>query len=65
MHTKNTGTATEIFNGLNKQCKLSIENQMKLLICFFMSDTEKYKDEAKNIFLEKCKDIYIRKKLII
>ena len=34
---------------------------MKLLICFFMSDTEKYKDEAKNIFLEKCKDIYKKK----
>jgi len=63
MHTKNPGTTTEIFNGLNKQCKLSIENQMKLLICFFMSDTEKYKDEAKNIFLEKCKDIYKEKKI--
>ena len=62
MHTKNSGTTTEIFNGLNKQCKLSIENQMKILICFFMSDTEKYKEEAKNIFLEKCKDIYKEKK---
>ena len=34
MDTKNTGTTTEIFNGLNKQCKLSIENQMKLIISF-------------------------------
>ena len=39
MQTKNTGTTSEIFNGLNKQCKLSMENQMKLIICFIMSDT--------------------------
>lgn len=64
MHTKNPGTTTEIYNGLNKQCKFNIENQMKLLICFFMSDTERYKDEAKNLFLEKCKDIYKEQKII-
>ena len=63
MDTKNTGTTTEIFNGLNKQCKLSIESQMKLIISFIMSDTERYQEEAKNIILEKCKDIYKEKKL--
>ena len=63
MNTKNTGTTTEIFNGLNKQCKLNIENQMKVLISFIMSDTEKYQEEAHNILLEKCKDVYKEKKL--
>ena len=65
METKNTGTATEIFNGLNKQCKLNIENQMKLLISFIMSDTEKYQEEASDILLEKCKDVYKDKKINI
>ena len=63
MDTKNTGTTTEIFNGLNKQCKLSIENQMKLLISFIMSDTERYQEEAKALLLEKCKDVYKDKKM--
>ena len=63
MDTKNTGSANEIFNGLNKICKLNIENQMKLIICFFMCDVEKYQKEAKNILLEKCKEIYKDKKL--
>ena len=63
MDTKNTGSANEIFNGLNKICKLNIENQMKLIICFFMCDVEKYQKEAKNILLEKCKEIYKDKKI--
>ena len=63
MDTKNTGTTTEIFNGLNKQCKLSIENQLKLLMSFIMSDIEKYQEEANNLLLEKCKDIYKEKKI--
>ena len=63
MHTKNTGTTSEIFNGLNKQCKLSMENQMKLIICFIMSDTERYQEEAKNILLEKCRDVFREKKI--
>ena len=63
MDTKNTGTTTEIFNGLNKQCKLSIENQMKLIISFIMSDTERYQEEAKTLLLEKCKDVYKEKKM--
>ena len=63
MDTKNTGTTTEIFNGLNKQCKLSIENQIKLLMSFIMSDTEKYQEEANNLLLEKCKEIYKEKKI--
>ena len=63
MDTKNTGTTNEIFNGLNKQCKLSIENQMKLIISFIMSDTERYQEEAKNLLLEKCKDVFKEKKI--
>ena len=63
MQTKNTGTTSEIFNGLNKQCKLSMENQMKLIICFIMSDTERYQEEAKNILLEKCRDVFREKKI--
>jgi hypothetical protein len=63
MKTKNTGTTTEIFNGLNKQYKLSMENQMKILLSFAMSDTERYQEEAKNIILEKCKDIFKDKKI--
>ena len=61
MNTENAGTTTEIFNGLNKQFKLSIENQLKLLISFIMSDNEKYQEEAKNLLLEKCEDIYKEK----
>ena len=61
MNTENAGTTTEIFNGLNKQFKLSIENQLKLLISFIMSDKEKYQEEAKNLLLEKCEDIYKEK----
>ena len=63
MDTKNPGSASEIFNGLNKKFKLNIENQMKLLISFIMSDTERYQEEARNIILEKCKEIYKDKKL--
>ena len=63
MDTKNTGSANEIFNGLNKICKLNIENQMKLIITFFMCDVEKYQKEAKNILLDKCKEIYKDKKI--
>ena len=63
MNTKNIGTTTEIFNGLNKQCKLNIENQIKLLMSFIMSDTEKYQEEANNLLLEKCKDIFKEKKI--
>ena len=63
MDTKNQGSASEIFNGLNKKFKFSIENQMRLLISFFLSDTERYQEEAKNILLEKCKEIYKDKKL--
>ena len=63
MDTKNQGSAREIFNGLNKKFKLNIENQMKLLISFVMSDTERYQEEARNIILEKCKEIYKDKKL--
>ena len=63
METTNPGTANEIFNGLNKKFKLNIENQMKILISFIMSETEKYQEEAKNIILEKCKEIYKDKKL--
>ena len=61
--TRNPGTANEIFNGLNKKFKLNIEYQMKLLISFIMSDTEKYQEEARNIILEKCNEIYKEKKL--
>ena len=63
MKTKNTGTTTEIFNGLNKQYKLTMENQMKVLLSFAMSDTERYQEEAKSIILEKCKDIFKEKKI--
>ena len=63
METKNQGSANEIFNGLNKKFKFSIENQMKLLITFFMSDTERYQEEARSTLLEKCKEIYKDKKL--
>ena len=63
MDTKNPGTANEIFNGLNKKFKLNIENQMKIIISFIMSETERYQEEARNILLEKCKEIYKDKKL--
>jgi hypothetical protein len=63
METKNQGSTSEIFNGLNKKFKFSIENQMRLLISFIMSDTERYQEEARNILLEKCKEIYKDKKL--
>ena len=43
MDTKNQSSASEIFNGLNKKFKLNIENQMKILISFIMSDTERYR----------------------
>ena len=63
METKNQGSANEIFNGLNKKFKFSTENQMKLLITFFMSDTERYQEEARSTLLEKCKELYKDKKL--
>lgn len=61
MDTKNQGSANEIFNCLNKKFKLNIENQMKLIISFIMSDTDKYLEEAKNLLLEKCNEIYKEK----
>ena len=63
MDTENTGTTEEIFNGLNNKCKLSIENQLKLLISFIMSDTEKYQKEANALLLKKCEYIYKEKKI--
>lgn len=62
MDTSNSGTALEIFNSLNKQFKLSIENQFKLILSFILSDTEKYQEEAKSLILEKCKDVFKEKK---
>ena len=63
LNTKNQGSANDIFNGFNKKFKFNIENQMKLLISFIMSDNERYQEEARKILLEKCKEIYKDKKL--
>ena len=42
LDTKNQGSTGEIFNGLNKKFKFNIENQMKLLISFIMSENERF-----------------------
>ena len=51
LNTKNQGSANDIFNGFNKKFKFNIENQMKLLISFIMSDNERYQEEARKILL--------------
>ena len=63
LQTKNKGSASEIFNGLNKKFKLNTENQMKILICFIMCEVERFKEEGKTLLLEKIKEIYKDKKL--
>ena len=63
LETKNQGSANDIFNGFNKKFKFNIENQMRLLISFIMSDSERYQEEARKILIEKCKEIYKDKKL--
>ena len=41
-NTENTNLVNEIIDGLNKVVKLSIDNQIKLLISFIFSGNEKY-----------------------
>ena len=57
MLTENKSTASEIFNSLNKVCKLSIENQFKILISMIMSTNEKFEKEAQKLLIEKFKEI--------
>ena len=47
----------EIIDGLNKVVKLSIDNQIKLLISFIFSGNERYVKDAKNLLLNKCKEL--------
>ena len=56
-NTENTNLVNEIMDGLNKLIKLTFDNQIKLLISFIYSGNEKYVNDAKNILLNKCKEI--------
>ena len=56
-NTENTNLVNEIIDGLNKVVKLSIDNQIKLLISFIFSGNEKYVKDAKNLLLNKCKEL--------
>ena len=57
MFSENKSSALEIFNSLNKVCKLSLENQFKILISMIMSTNKKYEKEAQKIIIEKYKEI--------
>ena len=57
MSTENKSSASEIFNSLNKVCKLSIENQFKILISMIMSTNEKFEKEAQQLLIGKYKEI--------
>ena len=57
MTSGNQSTASEIFEGLSKLLRLSLENQFKLIISFFYSMTEKFVEEAKNIFIVKSQEL--------
>ncbi len=57
MFSENKSSASEIFNSLNKICKLSLENQFKILISMIMSTNEKYEKEAQKMIIEKYKEI--------
>lgn len=63
MFTTNTSTTQEIYNGLNKICKLTQENQFKILISFIYSSNEKYTEDAKTILLSKCNEIQKERKI--
>ncbi|MCQ2816353.1 MAG: DUF3819 domain-containing protein [archaeon] len=56
MDTKTENTTQEINEGLNKICKLSLENQIKILIAFIFSGNERFQD-AKGMLISKCKDL--------
>lgn len=57
MNTKTENDTQEINDGLNKICKLSGENQLKILISFILSGNEKFTKDGKNLLLSKCKEI--------
>jgi hypothetical protein len=47
-------SAAEIFDGLHKICKLSYEFQFKILLSFFFCHNQRFKEDIKKIFLNKC-----------
>ena len=57
MTSSNQSTASEIFEGLSKLLRLSLENQFKLIISFFYSMTDKFVEEAKAIFAVKSQEL--------
>ena len=57
MLTENKSSASEIFNSLTKVCKLSNENQFKILISMIMSTNEKFEKEAQKLLIDKYKEI--------
>ena len=56
MDTSTENSTQEINEGLNKICKLSVENQIKILISFIFSGNDKFKD-AKGMLISKCKEL--------
>jgi len=57
MTSSNQSTASEIFEGLSKLLRLSLENQFKLIISFFYSMIDKFVEEAKTIFVAKSQEL--------
>ena len=57
MNSKTENTIQEINEGLNKICKLSSENQIKILISFILSGNEKFQADAKALLIGKCKEL--------
>jgi hypothetical protein len=58
MTTNNTSNAGEIFEGLNKMMRLSYENQFKIIISFFYSMNEKFIEDSRSIFINKCQEMH-------
>jgi len=56
--SSNQASAGEIFEGLNKLMRLSHESQFKILIAFFYSLKDKFKEEVINIFTTKCQEFH-------
>jgi hypothetical protein len=56
MTTSNPSSASEIFEGLSKLLRLSMENQFKIIISFFYSMNERYAEDTRNLFIAKCQE---------
>ena len=57
MKTKNSNTVNDILEGLLNSMKLTIEDQLKILLSFYLSKNPRYSNDALYYLNEKCQEL--------